>query len=69
MRRLYLGNGERYLRKGIERILGTTDYRGITLVNVVEKVYCKVLNNRSVQCLDKEGFLYEDQVGFRVDGG
>ena len=33
----------------------------ITLLGVVGKVFCNihVLNNRLVQCLDKEGVLYE----------
>ena len=61
-RRLSLSNGERallltYLRKEIERIQGTT--RGITLLSVVGKVFCKVLNNTVVQRLDKRGVLYE----------
>ena len=33
------------------------NYRGITLLSVVGKVFCKILNNRLVQCLDKEGAL------------
>ena len=37
-------------------------YRGITLLSVVGKVFCKILNNRLVQCLDKEGALHEGQL-------
>ena len=34
-------------------------------MSVVEKVFCKVLNNRLVAHLDKGGALHEDQAGFR----
>ena len=30
------------------------NYRGITLLSVVGKVFCKVLNNILVHCIDKE---------------
>ena len=42
------------------------NYRGIS---VVGKVFCKILNNRLVQCLDKEGALHERQAGFRLNRG
>ena len=29
------------------------NYRGITLLSVARKVFCKVLNSRMVQCLDR----------------
>ena len=40
------------------------NYRGITLLSVVGKVFCKVLNNTLVHCL---GVLHEGQAGFRVN--
>ena len=42
------------------------NYRGITLLSVVGKVFCKVRNNRLVHCLDK-GALHEGHAGFRVN--
>ena len=38
---------------------------GITLLSVVGKVFCKVLNNRLVEYLDRERALHEGQAGFR----
>ena len=41
--------------------------RGITLLSVVGNVFCKILNNKLVQCLDKERALHEEQAGFRIN--
>ena len=41
------------------------NYRGITLLSVIGKVFCKILNDRLVQYLDKSGKLHEGQAGFR----
>ena len=67
---MFPGNGERalFLRKGIDRE-DPGNYRGITLLSVVGKVFCKILNNRLVQCLDKEGALHEGQAGFTLNRG
>ena len=37
------------------------------MLSVVGKVFCKILNNRLVQYLDKEGALHEEQAGFRIN--
>ena len=36
------------------------------MLSVVGKVFCKILNNRLVQCLYKEA-LHEGQAGFRIN--
>ncbi len=41
------------------------NYRGITLLNVVGKVFSKILNNRLVSRLEAERALHEGQAGFR----
>ena len=30
-------------------------------------MFCKILNNRLVQCLDKKGVLHEGHAGFRIN--
>ena len=45
------------------------NYRGITLLSFVGKVFCKIFNNRLVDHLDKDGLLHEGQAGFRVKRG
>ena len=50
-------------KKGDTEDLG--NYRGITLLNVVGKLFCKILNNRLVSRLESERALYEGQAGFR----
>ena len=42
------------------------NYRGIPLLSVVGKVFCKVLNERLVKYLDRGQVLHEGQAGFRV---
>ena len=42
------------------------NYRGITLLIVVGKVFCKILNDRLVQYLDKSSKIHEGQAGFRA---
>ena len=41
------------------------NYRGLTLLSVVGKVFCKILNDRLVQHLDEGQALHEGQAGFR----
>ena len=50
-------------KKGDTEDLG--NYRGITLLNVVGKLFCKILNNRLVSRLESERALHEGQAGFR----
>ena len=65
MRRLYLRNGEivNLFKKGNKEEPG--NYRGTTLLSVVGKVFCKILNNRLVEHLDRERAMHEGQAGFR----
>ena len=45
------------------------NYRGITLLNTVGKVFCKLLNDRMVGVLEKERRISEGQAGFRKERG
>ena len=45
------------------------NYRGIILLSVAGKVFCKVLNDRLVKHLEKGLALHESQAGFRVKWG
>ena len=51
-----------YFKKGDKEDTG--NYRGITLLSVVGKVFCKI---RLVERLDRGGILHEGQAGFRVN--
>ena len=42
------------------------NYRGITLLSVVGKLYSSVLNNRISSWLEKKNKLVEEQGGFRA---
>ena len=41
------------------------NYRGITLLNVVDKLFNKVLNYQLLYWLEEDNKLSESQVGFR----
>ena len=62
---LFHRSGGKVSRRGINMIL-VIMYRGITLLSVVSRVFCKVLNNRLVQHFDKGGVFYVGQAGFRI---
>ena len=51
-------------KKGDKEDLGS--YRDITLLSVVGKVLCKILN-RLVEHLEKSKMLHEGQAGFRLN--
>ena len=42
------------------------NYRGITLLSVVGKIFCKILNDRLVASLEENQALHEGQAGFRT---
>ena len=42
------------------------NYRGITLLSVLGKLYTSILNNRISEWLEKKNKLVEEQAGFRA---
>ena len=53
------------LYKGGER-KNVDNYRGITLLSVVGKLYTSILNNRISEWLEERKLLVEEQGGFRA---
>ena len=53
----------KFVKKGDKMDPG--NYRGITLLSAVGKVFCKILNDRLVQHFDEGQTLHEGQAGFR----
>ena len=53
---LYKGKGSKHLKN---------NYRGISLLNVIGKVFTKVLNNRFVNWTEKNELLKYEQIGYR----
>ena len=42
------------------------DYRGITLLSCLEKLFTNIINNRLAQYLEDDNILGEEQAGFRA---
>ena len=47
----------------------TSNYRGITLLSIVGKVYGQVINERLMKWCEANGILVEEQGGFRPHRG
>ena len=53
------------LYKGKGSIHEKNNYRGISLLNVVGKIFTKVMNNRLVNWAEANGLLKQEQIGYR----
>ena len=42
------------------------NYRGITLLNLIGKLYSRIINNRLLRYLELNNKLHEGQGGFRI---
>src|SRR4051812_5716572 len=47
----------------------TSNYRGITLLSIVGKVYAQVINERLMKWCERNKILVEEQGGFRPQRG
>ena len=52
-----------YLRRTARTLL---TIQGLTLLSFVGKVICKILNNRLVQCLDKQGVCMRERLALEL---
>jgi hypothetical protein len=57
------------LFKGKGSRLDPGNYRGITIMSVLGKLLCKILNNRLLGFLEQRNALHEAQAGFRTGRG
>ena len=40
-------------------------YRGVAVADCLNKIFCKILNNRIISYLEEKGFWKHDQNGFK----
>jgi len=57
---IYKGSGSRK---------STDNYRGITILNIVGKIYCSILQNRLMLYCEQKSIIVEEQGGFRPKRG
>ena len=46
--------------------LDTNNYRGVSLIDNVSKIFEKIIASKVIKFLDRENFFYENQFGFRT---